>query len=86
MTYAATPMSTDPKMVHRTIAVSSDVGDPFVLISANPPPITSAANAMTKKTSETFLALLQRNRDCDLSGRRDPLVVGLRPPLTSVPA
>jgi hypothetical protein len=85
MTYATTPITTDPRMVHRTIAVSSDVGDPFVLISANPPPITRAANATTKKTSETLRAVLLRNRDCDLSGRRDPLVVGLRPPVTSSP-
>jgi hypothetical protein len=84
--YARTAMTTDPRMVHRTIAVSSDVGDPFVLISAKPPPMTSAANAMTKKTSETFRAVLQKNRDWDLSGRRDPLVVGLRPPVTSGPA
>jgi hypothetical protein len=70
-------------MVHLTIAVSSDVGEPLVLISANPPPITSAANATTKKTSETLRAVLQKNRDCDLSGRPDPLVVGLRPSVMS---
>ena len=47
-------------MIHRTAAVSRDVGEPFELISAKPPPITSAANATMPQTSEPLRALLQR--------------------------
>src|SRR5580658_1488235 len=65
-------------MIHRTTAVSSDVGDPLELISANPPPITSAAKASTQKNSDALRAPLQRKRDCEWSGGPDPFLVGSR--------
>jgi hypothetical protein len=55
-------------MIQRITAVSADVGAPFELISANPPPITSAPKAMMAQTSEPFRALLQKNRDRERSG------------------
>ena len=55
-------------MTQRTAAVSSDVGDPFELISAKPPPMTSAAKARMPQTSEPLRALLQKKRDRDRSG------------------
>ena len=76
MTYATTPITREPTIVQRTTAVSSDVGDPFVLISAKPPPMTRAANATTKKNSATLRGTLQKKRDWERSGRRDPLVAG----------
>lgn len=74
MTYAATPMTNEPKMIQRTTAVSNDVGDPFVLISAKPPPMTRAPNAATKKNSATLRGRLQKKRDWVRSSRREPLV------------
>ena len=72
MTYAVTPRTNEPKMIQRTTVVSSDVGDPFVLTSAKPPPMTRAPNATTKKNSATLRGTLQKKRDWDRSGRRDP--------------
>jgi hypothetical protein len=56
-------------MIQRTTAVSTDVGDPFELISAKPPPMTKAAKAITKQTNEVFRAPLRMNLDCERSGR-----------------
>ena len=56
-------------MIQRTTAVSTDVGDPFELISAKPPPMTRAAKAITKQTNEVFRAPLRMNLDCERSGR-----------------
>lgn len=55
-------------MIHRTTAVSREVGEPFELISAKPPPMTSAAKATMAQTSEPLRALLQKNRDRERSG------------------
>jgi hypothetical protein len=63
-------------MIQRTTAISSDVGDPSELISANPPPITNAAKAITKHANEAFRAPLHMKRDRERSG------VG-RPPFPS---
>ena len=41
-------------MIQRTTAVSFDVGEPFELISAKPPPMTSVVKAITKQTNESF--------------------------------
>ena len=55
-------------MTQRTASVSSVVGAPLELISAKPPPITSAAKATMPQTSEPLRALLQKNRDRERSG------------------
>src|ERR1700722_8682444 len=68
-------------MTQRTTAVSSDVGDPFELISAKPPPMTSATKAMMPQTSDPLRALLQNKRDCDRSGF-DPSAAASRRPGT----
>src|ERR1700680_4014756 len=74
--------ASEPTITARTIAVSSAVGAPFELISANPPPTTSAARAKRPKRSEAWRAALQKNRDCDRSGP-DPFATGPLRPLTS---
>lgn len=81
--YKTTPMTTPPKISHRTTAVSSDVGDPFVLISANPPPITRAAKASTKNNSDALRAPLHEKRPCARSGGPDPFFVGSRSAATA---
>jgi hypothetical protein len=55
-------------MTQRTTAVSNEVGDPFELISAKPPPMTSATKAMMPQMSDPLRALLQKKRDWDRSG------------------
>lgn len=73
-------------MIQRTTAVSSDVGAPFELISANPPPMTRAAKARMPKISDAFRGVLQKKRDCERSGGPDPLVAGPGLPATSGPS
>ena len=68
-------------MTQRTTAVWSEVGDPFELISAKPPPTTSATKATMPQTSDPFAALLQKNRDCDRSGF-EPFAAASRRPGT----
>src|SRR5580698_6276582 len=55
-------------MIQRTTATSRDVGDPFELISAKPPPMTRAAKAITKHANDSFRAPLHMKRDCEKSG------------------
>ena len=51
----------------------------YVLISAKPPPMTSATKATMPQTSDPFRALLRKNRDCDRSGFEPFAAVSRRP-------
>src|SRR3984957_19346240 len=68
-------------MTQRTTAVYSEAGDPFELISAKPPPMTSATKATIPQTSDPLRALLQKKRDWDRSGF-DPFAATPRRPGT----
>ena len=66
-------------MTQRTTAVSSEVGEPFELISANPPPITERGDSQGEEaSSDTLRGTLRKNRDCERSG---PEPLGAGPPL-----
>ncbi len=81
MTYSITPTTSAARMTQRTTAVSVEVGDPFELISAKPPPMTSATKAMMPQTSDPLRALLQKKRDWDRSGL-EPFAAASRRPGT----
>ncbi len=68
-------------MTQRTTAVSREVGDPFALISAKPPPMTSATKATMPQTSDPLRALLQKKREVERS-RVEPFAAPWRLPGT----